>query len=174
MALSLAELRAQAGLAPVPSPGQGLQLDANGRIPAPLLPFVQGYQIGYDQIVTGATVSSATEATGTTIITCAAHTFDGSLVRAEFFSPFTSVAAADVLIVSLFEGSTQIGRLCAAANPAAATFATPLIGVLPFIPTAGLHTYAVTGKRVTNNWTVQAGASGTGDWGPCFIRFVRV
>lgn len=37
MALSLEQLRAKAQLAPVPSPGQGLQLDPQGRLPVSLL-----------------------------------------------------------------------------------------------------------------------------------------
>ncbi len=126
-----------------------------------------GYEIGYDQITGNVTVSSATEATGTTIITCAAHVFDGSPVIAEFFCAVISPGSGDFVLVSLFEGSTQIARFCRVAST------DPGMGKVRFTPSAASHTYTVTGFRSTNNGTINAGAAGTAVYPPTFIRFTK-
>jgi hypothetical protein len=140
--------------------------------------FPPGYEIGYDQITTGVGPSSSTEASGTTIISCAAHTFDGAPVIATFSAPFVQPPAAaigDTIIISLFEGSTQIGRICAFQSPAAQAMAFPCTEVLRFTPTAASHTYTVTAIWVGHTGgTIGAGAGGTGAYTPAFIRFTKV
>ncbi len=128
-----------------------------------------GTEIGYDQITGNVTVSSATEATGTTIITCAAHTFDGSPVYCEFFA--VAVGVFDLFLASLFEGSTQIGRICQLSQN---TTALPASGAIRFTPSAGSHTFSVTAWRLSGNATVFAGAGGTAAYSPCFVRFTKV
>ena len=131
-------------------------------------------EIGYDQVTASVTVSSATEASGTTVISCAAHTFDGNPVIATFFCPDASPAnaAGKDILVSLFEGATQIGRLAYILNPAASNLGLALVGILRFTPTAGSHTYTVTACRLGgSNGTLIAGSGGTGGWNPMFIRF---
>ncbi len=127
-----------------------------------------GFEVGYDQITAPVTVSSVTEATGTTVITCGAHTFDGSPVVATFFCG--QAQPGDAITVSLFEAATQITRLAVIAGGANIS----LTGSYRFTPTAGSHTYTVTAFRASSNGTLQAGAGGTGATAPCFIRFVKV
>jgi hypothetical protein len=135
-----------------------------------------GTEIGYDQIVSPVTVSSAAEATGTTVITCGAHTFDGSPVLVEFFAPQIQIAAAvDFVIVSLFEGATQIGRLADPRNnTAGVTQQVAVTGKLRFTPTAGSHTYTVTAFRNASNGTIAAGPAGASQEVPAYIRFTKV
>ncbi len=139
--------------------------------------LLPGQEIGYDQITGTVNVASTTEATGTTIITCAAHQFDGAPVIAEFFSPVcaTGTTLQDILFVCLFEGATQIGRLCLLDNPAAAQALCFLTGKLRFTPTAGSHTYTVTAFATSTTGTPQvgAGAGGTGANVPAYIRFTK-
>jgi hypothetical protein len=54
-------------------------------------------------------ISSTTESSGTTVITCAAHTFDGAPVVAEFFGHILAPDSG-TLTVCLFESTTQITR----------------------------------------------------------------
>lgn len=132
-----------------------------------------GYEYGYDQITADVTVSSTTEAAGTTVISCAAHTFDGSAVVAEFFSPSILTGLADGVTVLLFEGATQIGRLCHT-QVGASTSQSPGVGKLRFTPSAASHTYTVTAIRAgANSGTIKAGASGTGVFVPTYIRFTK-
>ncbi len=136
-----------------------------------------GGEIGYDQITTSVTVSSTNEAAGTTVISAAAHTFDGSPVIAEFFAPAcaTAAAAGGTLIISLFEGATQIARLVAVVDPVTGTQPDfPCIGKLRFTPTAASHTYTVTAFEASGSATVVAGVGGTAAYAPAYIRFTKV
>ena len=137
-----------------------------------------GYEIGYDQITSSVNIASTTESAGTTIITCAAHTFDGALVMVEFFSPFvTDSSVSSLTIVSLFESSTQISRLAnTSASNAAQQSSVALTGRYRFTPSAGSHTYTVTAfaNSTTGTPAVGAGAGGTGAYPPCFVRFTKV
>lgn len=129
-----------------------------------------GHEIGYDQITVSVTVSSATEATGTTVISAAAHTFDGGAVIASFFSPAIAAGAADVVIVCLFESSTEIGRF---GGPQGGSTGA-LFGEIRFTPSAGAHTYTVTAFRISANGTIFSGAFGAGVYSPTFVRFTKV
>jgi hypothetical protein len=134
--------------------------------------FPPGYEFGYDEVTTSVTVSSTTESSGTTVISCAAHTFDGQPVIAEFFCPGSGTNASDTT-VSLFEGATQISRIAYSANTTGIVY-EPIVGKLRFTPTAGSHTYTVTAFRGTADNALLAGAKGTGAWPPMYIRFIKV
>ncbi len=145
----------------------GKVLASNGTTPSWVYP--PGYEIGYDQITGNVTVSATTEASGTTVISCAAHTFDGSPVLAEFYCNALSVG--DFVIVSLFESTTQIGRFTQSATGVSAFAAH---GAIRFTPSAASHTYTVTAYRGSSNGTVNAGAGGTAVYSPTFVRFTKV
>lgn len=135
--------------------------------------FPPGYEIGYDQITAPVTVSSATESAGTTVISCAAHTFDGAAVVLEIFAPNIVIGSADLVSFLVFEGATEIGRI--SDNRTATTSGGGgTIGKYRFTPTAGSHTYTITAVRGTNNGTVSAGAGGTATYLPAFARFTKV
>lgn len=159
-----------------PTPGQGLVLGIDGQLPLAVRQTLPGYEIGYDQVTGNVTVSSTTEATGTAVISAAAHVFDGSAVMAEFFSEFVNPAsaAAAFIVICLFEGTTQIGRLGAVINSAANTMGASVCGRLRFTPTAAPHTYSVTAYQGGGNGVIIAGAGGTGVAAPAFLRFTKV
>jgi hypothetical protein len=137
-----------------------------------------GYELAYAEITATVNVVSTTEATGTLIVTAPAFTADGSSpVVVEFFSPaLTSPAVAGgYLIVSLFEGATQIGRMGAVVPPTAANLAVPAFTRRRFTPSAGSHTYSITAvvSGTTGTPSVGAGVSGTVGYMPAYIRITR-
>jgi hypothetical protein len=144
-----------------------------------------GTEIAYSQITAPVNVVSLAEATGTTIISPGAITFDGAAVMCEFHGRVVlgqSTVSTDFLFVSLFEGATQIQRIGAfISNVAAATlFATfesvTLDCSFRFTPTAGSHTYTVTAfvNSTTGTPSVRADTGGAGGDGPAFVRFTKV
>lgn len=141
-------------------------------------PSYPGYRIGYDQITSAVTIASTTEASGTTIITGSTYTFDGGLVRAEFFSPLvrTGTTAASQVVVSLFESSTQIGRFSLTQSSSAAIGGGPVLAVIYFTPTAGTHAYTVTAISTTSTTgspIVGAGSGGTAGSAPAYLAFFK-
>lgn len=137
-----------------------------------------GYEIGYDQMTTTVSVASSTEATGTTLISCAAHTFDGAAVMCQIHGYLTAGSVATIVQCSLFESTTEIGKLNVWSLPAASTSnIITVTGWLRFTPTAGSHTYTLT--AFANNTTgtqavFSGGAGGTGAVVPAFVRFTKV
>lgn len=162
-------------IADIANPGAGKVIGSSGGVAAAVNP--PGFEIGYDQITAGVTVSSTTEATGTTVISAAAHTFDGGAVLAHFFTPtlVPPTTLGNQIWICLFEGATEIGRLCSAITPNSSTQGCAANGFLRFTPTAASHTYTVTGFISGGTGAaVVAGASGTGANVPAFIRFTKV
>lgn len=135
-----------------------------------------GTELGYDQITANVTVSATAEATGTLILTCAAHTFDGQPVIMEFFTPYFYINNTNTLIVNLFEGSTNLGRIASKQTNTGSGGgnADALLAHFRFTPTAGSHTYKITAFVNGNSGTIGAGAGGTGVLVPAFVRFTKV
>jgi hypothetical protein len=138
-------------------------------------PFLPGYEIGYDQITSsGIVLASTTESAGTLVIQATPHTFDGAPVMVEFFSP-NLVAFTQSCVLCLFEGTTEIGQLAFITINAAATLQISGGGRLRFTPTAGTHTYKVTGfSSGASGGEVASGVGGTGALLPSFLRFTKV
>lgn len=141
--------------------------------------FPPGFEIGYDQITATVNPTGTTEGTATTIITCAAHTFDGGLVLATFNAPLAvgpGAAAGNNLFIGLFESGTLVNRLAASITPAANTLGVWISQATRFTPSAGSHTYTI-GAWVTNTTgtpSINAGAGGAGASSPAFVRFTKV
>ena len=138
-----------------------------------------GFEIAYSQITANVNIVSTTEATGTTIISPGAITFDGTPVLAHFFGIISvdTAAVGDITAVSLFEGATQITRLGIMISVATATKQSITVsGFYRFTPTAGAHTYTVTAFSTSTTGTpqVNAGNGGAAGNAPAFIRFTKV
>lgn len=128
-----------------------------------------GFEFGYDQITVGVTVSSTTEATPTTIIACAAHTFDGGAVLMHFYTP--NVVSGGNMTMNLFEGATNLGRV--GTDGLGGVF-TPVTTFFRFTPSVGSHTYTFAGWMGSATATIGAGAGGSGNNVPAFVRFTKV
>lgn len=132
--------------------------------------------IAYDQITASVTVTSSTEATPTTIITCAAHTFDGNPVLLTFSTQGVFVgssASGDGVLIGLFESTTEIDRISTLQVPVAGSFQVALTGQIRFTPTAGSHTYTIAAWNLgtPNLVLVVAGAGGAAVNRPAFALF---
>lgn len=144
--------------------------------------YPPGYEIGYDEITSSVTVASNAEATGTTIITCAAHTFDGSPVICTFYAPllYTSGQVADTALgISLFESTTEIARIGEMFNGPTLTdgLGVPVLMQMRFTPTAASHTYIVKAyvdKAGSTTSQIVSGNKGTAGRAPAFVRFAKV
>lgn len=142
--------------------------------------YPPGYEIGYTEITSNANITDTSESTATALISPGALTFDGGPVLFEFFCaevlPDTG-ANGNVTVFTLFEGSTQIGRI-----GAVKTVATLARNVVPvtchyrFTPTAGSHTYKLCAfvSSTTGTPAIGAGAGGTSTYVPAFVRFIKV
>lgn len=165
-------------IADIADPGTGKVVGSASNAAAAVFP--PGYEIGYTEITTAANVTDTSEATATALISPGALTFDGAPVIVEFFSGQVvadAAAAGDVVIVTLFEGATQIGRLgvvrtVVTADPSTNTILTRY----RFTPTAGSHTYKLCAfaNSTTGTPKINAGAGGTAAWVPAYIRFTKV
>lgn len=142
--------------------------------------YPPGFEINYTQDTSVTNIVSTTEATGTTILSPGAITFDGTAVLLTVFIPdirMPSAAAGNNMIISLFESSTQIGRLGVIITPSVtAAEGTTFYGQYRFTPTAASHTYTITASVASTTGTPSCGggAGGTGTPVPKFCRFTKV
>lgn len=142
--------------------------------------YPPGYELGYTAITASVNITGTTDATSTTIITAAAITFDGGEVICEMSAPavlLPTAAAGNAVIVSLFEGSTQVSRMCKVFTPSVtAQDGVPLLAHYRFAPTAGAHTYimAAFASSTTGTPQVVAGTGGASTDPPAYIRFLKV
>lgn len=160
-------------IADIANPGAGKVIGSSGGAAAAVNP--PGFEIGYDQITASVTISSNTEATGTSVIAGTSYTFDGSPVIAHFFCPRADSPTTNAMIISLFESTTQIGRLVVIQPEGAATVRSGESAFLRFTPSAGAHTYSVTAfAQTAGSGIVVAGLAGTGAQVAAFLRFTKV
>lgn len=129
-----------------------------------------GAELAYVEYIGIVTVSSATEATGTAIVDSGTVSYANTPIIIEFFSPWIQPAATDFIIVCLFDGATEIGRIASCQDLAASVVNFPVLARRRLTPSAGNHQYNVTAFRNSLNGTVNAGAGGTGTYLPGYIR----
>ena len=138
-----------------------------------------GTEINYTQITAPVNITDTAENTATALISPGAITFDGGPVMVEFFAVVQSDtnALGDNVIISLFEGATQITRLAVQrAEIITSADLHTMVGRYRFTPTAGSHTYKLTAFVPNTGGTPQlvAGNGGTNGNPPAFIRFTKV
>ena len=130
-----------------------------------------GTELDYVPQATDLTVTATSAATAQTFLIGNAITYDGATrVKLEFWSPNVSNVAGNVIILELFDGVTDLGRLGQSAGNA------PYYGVVFLTPSAAAHTYTVTAhtSSTTGSPTVDATPGGTGVVVPAFCRFTKV
>lgn len=145
---------------------------------ANLAASLPGYEIGYDQITSNVNITGTTAAGATTIITCAAHTFDGAAVLLTVYSPQLAVSTTSgaFVTVALWEGSTEIGEIANFRSVSSTQQSFTLLAQYRFTPSAAAHTYlikAFTGST-TGTPSFGAGSAGTAANVAAFARFTKV
>lgn len=139
-----------------------------------------GSELNYTAITSDVTITGATEAGATTIITSGSVTFDGATVAViEFYASNIQVIAgtiADGVTIDLYEDASILGRISKITPPAITnTMGVSVTGLLRRTPGSGAHTYTVKGWKTSAGDTgiVKAGSGGTGAFVPAFIRITR-
>ncbi len=136
------------------------------------------HQLDYVESTTADTaVTATTEAGATTIVTGNAVAYDGSTpVLIEFYAPMIllpSVAGDDFTIV-LYDGGSSIGKLSVALTPANSLGYPGALNVSRRLtPSNASHTYSIRAYGSRNDGHIYAGAGGSGNRMPLYIRITR-
>lgn len=149
---------------------------ANAAAPSWDLP--PGYEYDYAELTSSVNVTATVEASADNIVSGNAVTYDGStIVVVEFFSggarPRNTTAAGNLLLW-LFDGASSIGRLGFWQNVATGTDIHPVLVRRRLTPSAGAHTYHVKATVDAGTGNISAGAGGSGNPMPAFIRITKV
>lgn len=149
-----------------PANAQGVALTNTGWIPARAK--YQGQELSYVEFTSDVAVTATTEATASTVVTSDSIECDGSPIFIEFYTCQVT-KGTNTITVCLYEDTGSIGQLAnASANQAGGTYARRRT------PSIGRHTYSIRAFVDAGlTGTVQAGAGGSGNQMPGFIRITR-
>jgi hypothetical protein len=130
-----------------------------------------GQELDYAQITSSPSgITATTEATSQAVVTGNEVYYDGSRVKVSFFAPKLSSSASLAATFVLYRDSTALGQVFGG------TVDTTLQGFqLELFDTlaAGSHTYAVKAFVSTGTLTVDAGAGGSGQLVPGWLRVTK-
>lgn len=130
-----------------------------------------GQEFDYVEITASpAGVTATTEATSQTVISGDNVYYDGSRVKVSFFVPKLAASASLAATFVVYRDSTVVGQVFAG------TVNTTLQGVefeLFDTPAAGAHVYAVKAFVSAGTLTVNAGAGGSGNLVPGWLRVTK-
>jgi hypothetical protein len=130
-----------------------------------------GQELDYAQITASpAGITATTEANSETVVSGNSVYYDGSRVKVAFFVPKLSASASQTVTFVLYRDSTVVGQVFAG------TVNTTLQGAgfdVLDTPTAGAHTYAVKAFVSAGTLTVDAGAGGSGNLVPGWLRVTK-
>jgi hypothetical protein len=137
-----------------------------------------GHEFDYVEFTSPVTVTSTTEAGADTVVTSAAIAYDGSTaVFVEFYCSDVDVTADYFVRLVLYDGASSIGIISADHISPFPTndFRMSVLVKRRLTPSAATHTYSIRafGNASTGS-TVNAGAGGTGNYMPGFIRITKV
>lgn len=137
-----------------------------------------GSELYYSEITAAVAVPANTFATAQQIISSGAQSYDGSPILIDFVSDrvdVPSVGGAQLLLL-LWDGVTNLGRLMETANPTGATLMIPAVNIRRrLIPAAGSHTYRIMAWSLGGTGTIVAGTGtpGSDTHMPAALRITR-
>lgn len=130
-----------------------------------------GQELDFAEITASpAGITATTEATSETVIAGNSVSYDGSRVKVSFFVPKLSSSASLTVTFVLYRDSTVVGQVDGG------TVNTTLqgFGFAVFdAPAAGAHTYELKAFVSTGTLTVDAGAGGSGNLVPGWLRVTK-
>lgn len=131
-----------------------------------------GTELDYKQITTdSASITATTEGTAAAVITGNSITYDGTRVKIEFWAPQQIASAAGITIsYVILRDITVVGQ--AQASLSASGEAAVKVEAFE-TPSAGAHTYKVSAFVSSGNVVVKAGAGGSGNFVPAFLRVTK-
>lgn len=134
-----------------------------------------GTELDYVELTSNVTVSSTADGAsgGTAIIDGNAVSYDGSTrIMVEFGFAVTVPNGAE-LVVNLYDGTTDLGRMAFFSNQGSTSADSTLYARRFLTPSNASHTYHIRGWRVTSNCTVLAGAGGSATRMPAWYRITK-
>ncbi len=157
----------------------GMFLKSAGAAAVNLWAFPPGYELDYVQITSPVSITATSEATATTCITGSAVSYDGStVVEIDWFAPYVNPdnsVAGRYMQAILYDGSSSIGELNVLGNQVAGqTMWSVLRGSRRLTPSNASHTYSIRAYVSAGTGSFGAGAAGTGNYQPAFIRVRKV
>lgn len=127
-----------------------------------------------------ATAGTHTEASPLDIVSSGAITYEANPIIVEFYvgtASFAGNGTTDSSGISLWDGSTDLGRMFAEVSTMQTSFEGPLNLFRRLTPTAASHTYKfriwATSISSAASGKVAAGAGGTGTLMPGYIRVLQ-
>ena len=138
--------------------------------------YPPGYEYDYVQITSSVTITGTTDATATAVIDGNAVTYDGSTrIKLEFFALGASITSAQELLVVVYDGATDLGKLAVLVNDSATATHDegPLYGAMFLTPSAGAHTFHVKAWKTGGTISIYAGAGGAGAVLPTWYRITQ-
>lgn len=130
--------------------------------------------LSYVELTGTVSVTGTSEAAPTDIVSAAAVTVDGStLICVEVYLPRIGLApnSGARIRVYLREGGTSLGEFGLFENNASATSRAGMCFARRFLtPSAGSHTYKISASREVSDGSIGAGAGGSGNAMPGYIR----
>ena len=164
-----------------PADGQVLTYDSGGSQWVNEAPTGGGggteMELDYAQITSTANPTATTEGTANTVITGNAVTYDGATtVLVEFFSPYArpdDTTNGRELRIYLYEDGSSIGRMALYIAGQGGGPAPGHIAKRRITPSAGSHTYSIRASVNAGTGTILAGAGGSGNDMPAYMRIVK-
>jgi hypothetical protein len=125
--------------------------------------------INYTTVTSDVSVSGSSAGAATTIVSSGAITYTAVLTKFEFFCPQVLATGVYATIFNLFDGSTEISRLCAVGGSASSDYG-PLLLARYLTPSAGSHTYIVKAWNASGTAVCTAGSGAAGNYPPIYLR----
>jgi hypothetical protein len=136
-------------------------------------------ELDYVQVTSDTNITATTEATANTIVTGSAVAYDGStIVIIEFWCNHagpTATGGTNDVRFWLYDGSSSIGFIAYYQQDQASGQRqyAPIIGRRRITPSNATHTYSVRASVSAATGLVAAGAGGSGNVAPAYIRITR-
>lgn len=131
-----------------------------------------------DTITAPVNIAGTSQGTATTIITCAAHTFDGGQVMLTVYTPqlYLGTGGTNSANVNVLEGATQLAVMGVFVGPASG-LSSAYVCTYVFTPTAASHTYTikawVANTTGTPSWSAGTGGTGASSYPPSYALFTK-
>lgn len=142
---------------------------------------VPGAELDYVEITSPVNVTATAEGSATSVVTGNAVTYDGSTavyIEFECVALRPDLSGNAIVKLCLFEDGSSLGTIATVAQPATTS---PTVGVRAPVhrrvkktPSNASHTYSIRGFTNTGTAVVDAGAAGSGNLWPAYIRISRV
>jgi hypothetical protein len=155
----------------------GQTLKSAGAAAANAWAYPPGYEFDYAQITAAAGPTATTEGTADTIITGSAVTYDGAtavVIAFDCGQIRAPILAAGVLTIVLYDNGASIGELATITSNAAANYPYQSMHTeRRLTPSNAAHTYSIRAYVSSSSGDIQAGAGGSTNKKPTFMRITK-